>query len=203
MCVIKQMISGIDATLRFPVITHQDQGAVTMRYNKKYSLIGLSTLMLLGPLTAVHAQKPGLYVGVGIGAYSIDESDLNDNDHVIKAFVGGQFTNWFGVEGSWTDFNRTDSGSNRFEADGVGVSAVFSLPIGPTSSIFIKGGQYWWKSDSVLGGTLGASDGNDPFFGVGVKLGFNNHVAIRIEVERYDVAAIDLYTVLGGIEFKF
>ena len=174
-----------------------------MRINKLYSLIGLSAVLLLGPLTAAQAQKPGLFVGVGVGAYSIDESDLSDNDHVIKAFVGGQFTNWFGVEGSWTDFNRTNSGSDRFEADGAGLSVVFSLPMGSTSSIFIKGGQYWWKSDSLLGGTLGASDGNDPFYGVGVKLGFNDHVAVRIEVERYDVASIELYTLTGGIEFKF
>ena len=174
-----------------------------MRINKFCSLIGLSTVLLLGPLTAAQAQKPGLYVGAGVGAYSIDESDRSENDHVIKAYVGGQFTNWFGVEGSWTDFNRTDSGSNRFEADGKGLSVVFSLPIGPTSTFFVKGGQYWWNSDSVLGGTLGASNGNDPFYGVGAKLGFNDHVAIRIEVERYDVASINLYTLMGGVEFKF
>ncbi len=174
-----------------------------MRINKLYSLIGLSTVLWLGPLTAVHAQKPGLYVGAGVGAYSIDESALSDNDHVLKAYVGGQFTSWLGVEGSWTDFNRTDSGSNRFKADGAGLAVVFSLPIGPTSSIFIKGGQYWWRADSFLGGTLGDSDGNDPFFGVGAKLGFNDHIAIRFEVERYDVASIELYTLTGGVEFKF
>ena len=174
-----------------------------MRINKLYSLIGLSAVLLLGPLSAAQAQNKGLFFGAGVGAYSIDESDLSDNDHVIKAYVGGQFTNWFGIEGSWTDFNRTNSGSNRFEADGAGLSVVLSLPMGSTSSIFIKGGQYWWKADSVLGGTLGASDGNDPFYGVGVKLGFNNHVAIRIEVERYDVASIELYTLTGGIEIKF
>lgn len=174
-----------------------------MRIHKLSSLIGLSTALLLGPLTAAQAQKPGLYVGAGVGAYSIKESNLSDNDHVIKAYVGGQFTNWFGIEGSWTDFNRTNSGSNRFEADGAGLAAVFSLPIGPTSSLFIKGGQFWWKSDSVLGGTLGASDGNDPFWGVGVKVGFNDHLAIRLEVERYDVADIHLNTLTGGLEFKF
>lgn len=69
-----------------------------MRINKFCSLIGLSTVLLLGPLTAAQAQKPGLYVGAGVGAYSIDESDLSENDHVIKAYVGGQFTNWFGAK---------------------------------------------------------------------------------------------------------
>jgi OmpA-OmpF porin, OOP family len=173
-----------------------------MRINKLYSLIGLSAL-LLGPLTAAQAQKPGLYVGAGAGAYSINESDLSDNDHVLKAYVGGQFTSWFGVEGSWTDFNPTNSGRNRFEADGAGLSAVFSLPLGSTSSIFIKGGHYWWRADSELGGTLGASDGIDPFFGIGAKHGFNDHFSVRIEIERYEVASTELYTLTGGVEFKF
>lgn len=176
-----------------------------MRTNKLLSLIGLSTVLLLGPLTAAQAQKPGVYVGAGAGAYSINESNLNDNDRVLKAYVGGQFTNWFGVEGSWTDFNRVNnSGGDNFESDGGGVAAVFSLPMGSTSSLFVKGGQFWWRSDSVLGGALGAtSSGNDPFWGVGAKIGFNKHLAIRIEVERYDVAAINLYTLMGGLEVTF
>ena len=174
-----------------------------MRINKLCSLIGLSTVLLLGPLTAAHAQKPGLYVGAAAGAYSIDESSLKENDRVLKGYVGGQFTNWFGVEGSWTDFNRVNSGGDNFESDGAGLAAVFSLPIGPTSSLFVKGGQFWWKSNSVLGGTLGASSGNDPFWGVGAKIGFNNHLALRFELERYDMADVNLYTLMGGLELKF
>lgn len=175
-----------------------------MQINKLSALIGLSAALLLGPLTAAQAQKNGLYVGAAAGAYSIKESNLNDNDHALKAYVGGQFTRWFGVEGSWADFNRlNNSGGDNFESDGAGLAAVFSLPIGPTSSLFIKGGQFWWKADSVLGGVLGASSGNDPFWGVGAKIGFNKHLAIRIEVERYDVAEIHLNTVMGGLEFTF
>jgi OmpA-OmpF porin, OOP family len=174
-----------------------------MRIAKLGSLIGLSTVLLLGPVTAAQAEKTGLYVGAALGAYSIDESNLSDNSHVLKAYVGGQFTDWFGVEGSWTDFNSVENGGYSFEADGVGLAAVISLPIGDTSSVFIKGGQFWWNSDSSLGGTLDASSGNDPFWGVGVKLGFNDYLAFRLEVERYDVAAINLYTLMAGLEFKF
>jgi OmpA-OmpF porin, OOP family len=175
-----------------------------MRISKLSSLISLTTVLLLGPLTAAQAQKPGLYVGAAVGAYSIDESNLSDNDRVLKAYAGAQFTNWFGIEGSWTDFNRVDNVGDYFEADGVGAAAVLSLPMGSTSSLFIKGGQFWWKSDSVLGGTMGADDsGSDPFWGVGAKVGFNDHLAIRLEVERYDVADIKLYAFMGGLEFKF
>ena len=93
-----------------------------MRINKLGSLIGLSAVLALGPLAAAQAQKTGLYVGAAAGAYSIDESNLSDNDHVLKAYVGGQFTDWFGIEGSWSDFNRLDNDNDHFESDGAGLA---------------------------------------------------------------------------------
>lgn len=174
-----------------------------MRIRKITFLIGLSAVLSLGPLTAAYAQSPGIYLGASWGAYSIKQSDLDKNDHVLKAVVGAQFNNWFGLEGSWTDFNRTNNGGDRFDADGMGVSAVFSMPVGATSTAFLKGGQYWWDSDSSLGGSLGASSGNDPFWGAGFKFGFNEHIALRLEAERYDVSGTHLNAVTAGLEFKF
>jgi len=52
------------------------------------------------------------------GAYSIKKCDLNKYDHVLKAVVGGQLNIWFGLEGSWADFNRMNNGGDRYEADG-------------------------------------------------------------------------------------
>ena len=174
-----------------------------MKVSKLGALVGLSTALILGPVTAAQAQKPGFYLGAEVGVYNVDEGNVNENDRVLKGYVGGQFTNWFAVEGSWTDFNRIDSGGDTFKADGAGLSAVFSLPMGSTSSLFVKAGQFWWDSDSVLGGTPGTSDGSDPFWGVGGKMGFSDHLALRLEVERYDVADIDIYTLMGGLEYKF
>ena len=176
-----------------------------MRINKLSSLVGLSAVLLLGPLTATAAQAkgPGIYFGGSWGAYSIKRSSLNDNDHVVKIFVGGQFNDWFGVEGSWNDFNRIDNSGDRFDADGKGLAAVLSMPMGTVSSAFIKAGQFWWDSASSLGGTSGASSGNDPFWGAGFKFGFNNNFSLRLEAERYDVAETNIDTYTVGLEFKF
>jgi OmpA-OmpF porin, OOP family len=174
-----------------------------MRISKLVSLIGLPTVLALAPFTAAQAQRPGLYLGAAWGAYSIDESALDDNDDLWKAYFGGQFTNWLGIEGSWVDFNRMDSAGNRFEADGKSLAAVLSLPISDTSAIYAKAGQFWWESDSALGGLVGDRDGNDPFFGAGFKLGFAKHAALRLEWERYDVADIDLDTASVGLQLQF
>ena len=172
-----------------------------MRINKLFALIGSSTVFLLAPL-ATHAD-PGGYLGASWGGYRINESDFHDNDNLVKGYVGGQFTDWFGIEGQWTDFNRLDNGNSRFDADGKGLSAVLSLPLGSASSFFVKGGQFWWGSDSVLGGVVGDKDGNDPFWGAGFKLGFNKNLAMRLEYERYDVSKIKLDTATVGLQLNF
>ena len=41
-----------------------------MRINKLSSLIGLSAVLVLGPVTAVQANSPGIYLGASWGAYS-------------------------------------------------------------------------------------------------------------------------------------
>ncbi|GAB4507974.1 MAG: hypothetical protein Tsb0026_05480 [Sulfuricaulis sp.] len=174
-----------------------------MRIRKISSLIGLSAVLLLGPLTAAQAKGPGMYVGASWGAYSIKKSSLDDNDDVLKAVLGGQFNDWFGVEGAWTDFSRVSGSGDRFESDGKGLSAVFSMPVGAMSTAFAKVGQFWWQSDSSLGGALGASKGNDPFWGGGFKFGFNESLALRLEAERYEVADTNLNTVTVGLELKF
>jgi OmpA-OmpF porin, OOP family len=168
------------------------------------SFIGLSAALLLTPLTAAaQAQGPGFYLGASWGAYSVKNGQLNQHEQVVKGVVGGMFNNWFGIEGSWIDFNKADNGADTFKADGKGLAAVLAAPVGDKSSAFIKGGRFWWDSDSVLGGSVGASKGSDPFWGGGLKFGFNNHLALRVEYERYEVAVTHLNTVTGGLEFKF
>ncbi len=175
-----------------------------MKTRKLLALMGLPALLLV-PFTAAQAERPGLYIGGSWGAYRINESNLDEHDDVIKAFAGVQFNNWFGVEGSWVDFNRTSNpnGSSRFEADGRGLAAVFSVPFSESSSFFAKVGQFWWKADSVLGSTVGERDGHDIFYGAGFKFGFNKYLAWRLEAERYDVTDVRLDTVSVGLQFNF
>ena len=174
-----------------------------MRTKQLLALIGLAASLALLPWTTARAERPGIYLGGAWGAYSIEESELDDNDDVVRAFAGLQFSDWFAVEGSWTDFNRLDSNNDRFEADGKGLAAVFSIPLGRTSSLFAKAGNFWWETDSSIGGVVASQDGDDPFFGAGLRVGFNEHISLRLEIERYDVSDIDLDTATIGLQFKF
>ena len=176
-----------------------------MNITRLSSLVGLSAAILLAPLSAAAAQpqRPGFYFGGSWGAYSIEKGALDDNDDALKAYAGGQFNEWFGIEGSWTDFNRLNNDAgDRFEADGKGLAAVLSFPLG-ASSLFVKGGHFWWDANSSSGGVLGTGDGDDPFWGVGFRFPFNDNFGLRLEAERYDVADTDLDVYTAGLEFKF
>lgn len=145
--------------------------------------------------------QAGPYIGASWGAYSIEESDLDDNDDLWKAFAGYTFNDLIGVEGTWVDFSQVGTGVSSFEADGWGVSGILSFPVGRTSTVFAKAGQFWWDSETVLGGLPAGDDGNDPFFGAGIV--FGGPLAVRLEWERYDVADIDVDTYSIGVQFGF
>lgn len=166
-------------------------------------LSGMVFLVSLSASPASHAEAPGIYMGGSWGAYRINDSDLDDHDDLLKAYLGGQFNSWFAIEGSWLDFNRMNNDDSSFETDGKGLAAIFSLPLSDTSSFYVKGGQFWWNSKSRLGDVVSDDDGDDPFYGAGLKLGLTERFGIRLEWERYDIADIDLDTASVGIQFNF
>lgn len=174
-----------------------------MQIRKFLTRVGLPAVLLVSFMSAAYADRPGFYAGGAWGAYRINEGDLDDNDDMLKAFGGVQFNSWFGVEGSWVDFNRMNSDNDNFEADGKGVAAVFTMPLSDTSSIYGKIGNYWWEADSSLGSAVGSSDGDDLFFGGGFKFAFNKLLALRLEVERYEVNNVDLDTATVGLQVNF
>lgn len=167
-------------------------------------VVPISLSLLLIPFGAARADQTGPYLGAGWGAYRINEGTLDDHDDLLKAYVGVQFANWFGLEGSWVDFDRLDNpGGDKFEADGAGLAAVLSLPVSDTSAIYAKGGNFWWNAKSVLGGEVRDKDGNNAFYGAGLKLGFTKHLAVRLEWERYDVSGADIDTGTISLQFLF
>jgi len=169
------------------------------------SLLSITGALLLTPIATIQAAPAtGLYVGGSWGAYKVSAGDLDDNDDLLKGFVGYQFSEMFGVEGQWTDFNRLGNDNNdHFEADGKGLSAVLSFPFTDKSAAFAKIGNFWWDSESSFSGSSRDPDGSDPFWGAGVKFGFTKNFALRVEWERYDVADIDLDTFSVGVQFTF
>ena len=174
-----------------------------MNIHKLKSLSVITAGLLISSMTTVQANESGVYIGAGMGSYSINVNNLDKNDDVIKTLIGVQVNDMFGLEASMTDFDRINNGGDRFEADGHGLAAVLSFPVGESSALFVKGGQFWWDADASISNTSQSSNGNDPFWGAGFKFGFTEALALRLEAERYDVINAHVKTFTLGVDYRF
>ena len=135
---------------------------------------------------AVYAD-PGLYLGGAFGVARVDGNDFDDDSSVLKVFAGGKFNSYLGVEAGMHDFNETKDGGFTSDLSGKSLAVVGFLPLSDSFELFIKAGNLWWKNDLEFGGLKDSRDGTEIFYGVGANFNFNPSVALRVELERYDV----------------
>lgn len=175
----------------------------------------------------------GFYLGAGVGNAMLDNdtfdllddngANTDDSDTAYKMFAGYDFNENFSLEASYVDFGDfTASGiingepaNGDISTDGFGIGLVGRLPIQSGFSIHAKVGMFAWDGEAKATYTnasndrvtlSGASDGTDPFYGVGAEYVLDR-VMIRGEYERYDLSdsgedfTIDLASVSLGYLF--
>jgi hypothetical protein len=136
--------------------------------------------------SAVYADS-GFYLGGAFGLARVDGNDFEDDSSVLKAFVGGKFNSYIGVEAAIHDFNETSDGGFTSDISGQSLALVGFLPLTESLELFIKGGNLWWKNDIQFGSLKDSNDGTEIFYGVGANFYLNPNIAVRAEFERYEV----------------
>jgi len=161
------------------------------------------------------APAPGRwYVGGGIGRAwlgdapeSIDPNiategavlGLDDSDMGWKAFLGYQFHPNFAAELSYVDLGKYNvnhvlapgTENDTVEPDAWCLSGVGSYPVSGGLSLLGKLGVCKWDDhagETVTGGAVPdreGADGTDLTFGIGASYDLSEHVATRLELERY------------------
>jgi OmpA-OmpF porin, OOP family len=160
--------------------------------------------LFASPIGIASAAEPGVYFGGTVGAATVKEDELDDDDsRYWKAYLGTQMNEWFGLEASWLEFDRAEGDNADFETDGVSGAAVISFPVGQTSSLYVKAGQYWWDSSVTVAGVSVSDSGNDVLVGAGLNLGFTDHLHLRLEFERYKVEDVDIDGASAGLQITF
>lgn len=150
----------------------------------------------------LYAQAaPSLYLGLGGGV--ADNKDLDDTDTAIKALVGFNFNETFGVEGSYIDFGETNRGAFRSEADTVAVHGIVNLPFNPRFGLFAKGGAHFANVTTSGPGFSRSEDETDATYGAGAKFEFTDYLGARAEWERYEMENRDTDVVSASLIFKF
>jgi OOP family OmpA-OmpF porin len=180
----------------------------------------------LGALMAVsQASAQGFYIGGSVGESDADEGNaipdlitsgpVDGKDSGMKFFGGYQFNQNLAVEVAYVDLGKatysgTFSGSpvtgGTVKTTGFNASAVGTLPLNPSFSLFAKAGIYTWeaKASDVTGGVpfSGKDDGADLSFGFGGAYNLTKNFSLRAEWEQFE--AVDKISLLSvGVAYKF
>ena len=183
-------------------------------------LVSATGIALIGALAAPPLLAEDAYLGLSAGESQLDDVcddvedtvvggavDCDDTDTAGKIFGGWKLTDWLGLEAAYVDLGTaeidTPGSSVDLDADGFSLSAVGFLPLNDNFDLFAKAGAYNWdvEADGIAGGL--EDDGTDATYGVGARLGLNDNVALRAELERYEVDDYDVDVASVGIEFMW
>jgi hypothetical protein len=174
---------------------------------RKNIMTGLVAALALTSLPAVSADN-GIYLGASVGQSGLQIDDFNyDADATgYKIIAGWRFLDWLAVEGNYVDFGSGDdrvAGSRiETEADGISLSAVGFLPVGPVD-LFARVGAIDWNADvSSPGVGRGSDDGTDLTYGVGAQVRVWS-LSLRAEYEMFDIDDADVDMISLGVTWTF
>jgi len=174
---------------------------------RKTLLSGITLALALGASPALAADN-GIYLGGSIGQSGAKDDSVGfDADATgYKLILGWRFLDWLSVEGNYVDFG---SGSDnvlgsrvKTEADGLSLSAVGFLPLGPVD-LFARAGVIDWSADvkSPSFPNYG-EDGTDLTYGIGGQFRLGS-LAFRAEYEVFDLGATDVDLFSVGVTWTF
>lgn len=179
----------------------------------KSALTVFASALLLSATPAV-AVDNGIYLGgsVGQSGVEIDESFEGENFSFdtdstgFKIIAGWRFLDWLAVEGNYVDLGSGDDTvvGTKIESDidGLSLSAVGFLPVGPVD-LFARVGAINWDAEvSALGESV-SDDGTDLTYGVGAQFRVWS-LSIRAEYEMFDIDAADTVDMISlGVTWTF
>ena len=192
---------------------------------KARKLCAAAALGLGAMLAASQASAQGYYIGGSVGESDADDGNaipglitsgtVDGKDSGMKFFGGYQFNQNLGVELAYVDLGKANYSGTFFgspvtggtlKTSGFNASAVGTLPLNPSFSVFAKIGLYLWeaKARDVTGGVpfSGKDDGTDLSFGFGGAYNVTKNFSVRAEWEQYE--AVDNISLLSvGVVYKF
>lgn len=162
------------------------------------------------------AADNGIYLGASVGQSSTEyDESFGGNDFNFdasstgfKVIAGWRFLDWLAVEGNYVDLGSGDDNvlGEKVESDinGVSLSAVGFLPVGPVDLFARVGGIKWDADLSAPGlGVGGSADGTDLTYGVGAQFRVWS-LSLRAEYERFDISDADNVDMVSvGVTWTF
>lgn len=137
------------------------------------------------------------YVGISGGQAEIGDMPCSavyncddSSDRVVKAYTGGMFNEYFGIELAYFNTGNIDRNGGRVRAHGGNVSLIAQAPLGAMAAVYAKvGGTYAWTKTSVGPLAVGIASGDEsdagPSYGAGLRINASRNWAFILEWERH------------------
>ena len=162
-------------------------------------------------LPALSADN-GIYIGASVGQSGVqyDEDFEGENFSFdasatgFKAIAGWRFIDWLAVEANYVDLGSGDDNGIETDVNGVSLSAVGFVPVGPVD-LFARVGAVNWNADFDAPnlGVSESDDGTDLTYGVGAQFRVWS-LSIRGEYEVFDISdadTVDMFSI--GVTWTF
>ena len=181
--------------------------------NKTMIALAASAVLSLAATPAFAADN-GIYLGGSVGQSGVDFDEsfegenfsFDANSTAFKVIAGWRFLDWLAVEGNYVDLGSGDDtvAGTRIESDidGLSISAVGFLPVGPVD-LFARVGAINWDAEVSALGESFSDDGTDLTYGVGAQFRVWS-LSIRAEYEQFDIDAADTVDLISlGVTWTF
>ncbi|PPK52549.1 porin family protein [Marinobacter persicus] len=132
-------------------------------------------------------DQAGPYITGSYGGYKSHGGEFDDENDLLGAGVGYQFSEFFAVEAEYIDFG--DFGNDEVEGQlkGAGLSAIGRLPLTQSFGIYGKVGAFASAFDVDAFDESETYDEVNPYVGAGVDFRITQHLTAFAQYDRFNV----------------
>ena len=155
----------------------------------------------------INAGQSNYRLNNGVGGFASDQRKI-----AYSIYGGGYFSNNFGVELGYTDFDRINRAGGSTKAEGFSVSLVGKLPLSPSFNLLGKLGTTYGRTDVSSNPASGIASGKEAkwglSYGIGAEYAFNSSWSGVLQYDEYNMKFAGtgndrINTTSLGIRYKF
>ena len=120
----------------------------------------------------------------GVGGFAADQ-----RKNAYSIYGGSYFSNNFGFEIGYTDFDRINRAGGSTNAEGFNVSLVGKLPLNESFNLLGRVGTTYGRTDVSSSPASGIASGKQTgwgaSYGLGAEYAFSNNVSVVLQYDEY------------------
>lgn len=169
---------------------------------------GLAFAVPAGAAESGFFSESEFVLGAGGGRYDVNDDKFDQDTDAWTAYTGVNFNRALGIELGYVNMPEVrqtapvaaapapapaNPAGPAFDPTGYTAALVVAAPIAENFSPYAKAGQFFWNTEgsSPALGTTVETEGDDPFWGAGMKFRLNEAFDLRAEYDRYKVTEVD------------